>query len=394
MAAPNADGGNWAQLYVSRPFDDVADMLADAIARAHWSTHARLDPDRDMEPFQREHVELGGGYEDDGEWPWARLWASPARSFLEMGGGVCVYVRDARWAQQRELLGYDSFPLVVQRELPDLGCLVAIEGYRYAGFAEDGADLCAAALNGDAATTAVRRLWRNDLVGVASGALEPGAGGEVDTVDALTQAVTQGHHSLPELPLSRFRPGLVDVIGDVHPNAQRCLRTAEFLAPFMVEQFDASAVIVQYTKAVEIEFLDKFLVPLKVWWAARPTPAQIAKKGPLQKLYNALFGTGHLELGSLAFSIREACKPAWDGDPVAESVRMQLGRFPDPGWAHAALAEDMAALARDPRNPASHTTMFSAQALPAVRARVLGDVDSPGLLERIHTAPELEAASA
>ena len=40
-----------------------------------------------------------------------------------------------------------------------------------------------------------------------------------------------------------------------------------------------------------------------------------------------------------------------------------------------------------PRNPASHTAMFSAQALPGVRARVLGDGDTPGLLERMHTAP-------
>lgn len=362
-------------------------MLADALAREHWSTDARLDRDRDMEPFQREHVDLGGGHENDGEWPWARLWASPARTLLEMGGGVSVYVRDATWAQQHELLGYDSFPLVVQRELPDLGCLVAIEGYRYTGIADDGADLCTAALNSDAATTAVRRIWRNDLVGVASGALEPGADGEFNTVDALTQAVTQGHHRLPALPLSRFRPELVRVIGDVHPNAQRCLRTAEFLTPFMVEQFDASAVIVQYTKAVEIEFLDKFLLPLKVWWTARPSPAQVSNKGKLQKLYNALFRAGHLELGSLAFAIREACKPAWDSDPVAESIRMQLGRFPDPLWARSALAEELASLARDPRNPASHATMFSAQALPAVRARVLGDGDTPGLLERMHTAP-------
>jgi hypothetical protein len=326
---------------------------------------------------------IGEGDPTTGEFPRASIVASPARMIADDYGDIVIRIRDGRWAEDRRLLSHEDFPLAIQRELTGAGSLISVEpSPRYGALGPQGAELCLDALNrGEAQRRAVQRTWQNDLVAVNANSLEPGLNGVAQTIDALTQAVTQGQN-LPLLSPTVFRAEFVAVVGDLHPHAQRCLRTAEMLSPFLVGGLDASAVIVQYTKAVEIEVRDKLFTPLKQYWDTRQPPDVISGKKDLQRLYGYLFKGGRLELGSSGFAVEEAVKPRWNHDPVAESLRAILQRLPNPEWARNRLGGELLELAATARNPAAHSRIFDGSDLPRVRRLVLGEGE-PGLLEML-----------
>lgn len=357
-------------------------MLADAT----WVISAVGDPAREWERVSGPEciAHVSDGDEEGGELPYASILTSPARMIASDYGDVVIGIRDGRWAEERGMLLHEDFPIAIQRDLTGAGSLISVEpSPLYGDLGPHAAELCVGALNdGERRQRALSRVWRNDLIAVNQQGLAPGLNGVAPTIAALTEAVTQGQ-PLPRLSPKSFRPTLAAAAGDLHPRAQRCLLTAEMLSPLMVTGLDASAAIVQYTKAVEIELRDKVLRPLKQYWADRPPPGSLAGHSALQRLYSYLFRGRHIELGSVSYAIKEALKESSKHDPVAQSTQHVLNRLPQPEWARKHLADDLLLLASTARNPAAHTEVFSAGDLPRVRRLVLGDDREAGLLERL-----------
>lgn len=379
---------NLEQVYSDIPFEDAIDRVGGELAAQGWVGSAHAEPGRDWEQISGpDWIDVtSDGDETQGEMPNAGILASPARTLADDYGDVVIRIRDGRWAEERGVLLHGNFPIAIQRDLTGAGSLISVEpSPRYGSLGPFGAELCLQALNsGEAKPRALQRGWQNDLVAVNEQGLTPGINGIAATIDALTEAVTQGQ-PLPPLSPSVLPPGLTTAVGDLHPHAQLCLRTAEILSPLMVAGLDASSVIVQYTKAVEIELGDLFLQPLRQYWDTRTPPDSVTGQGKLQRLYSFLFHGQHMELGSAAHAIKEALKDSRNGDPVAESAKQILSRLPRPAWARNQLTDELLLLASTARNPATHTAIFSSDDLPRVRRLVLGNALEAGLLEKLLT---------
>lgn len=377
-----------SQVYTDIPFEDAVERVGKMLAAATWVISA-VDPTREWERVSGPEciTHVSDGNEEAGELPYASILTSPARLTAFDYGDVVIRIRDGRWAEERGLLLHEDFPVAIQRDLKGAGSLISVEpSPRYGDLGPYTAELCVGALNDrERKQRALRRAWQNDLIAINQQGLAPGLNGVTPTIAALTEAVTQGQ-PLPRLSPTSFRPTLAAAAGDLHPRAQRCLLTAEMLSPLMVTGLDASAVIVQYTKAVEIELGDKVLRPLKQYWADRPPPGPLTGHGTLQRLYSYLFRGRHIELGSASYAIKEALKESVKYDPVAQSTMHVLNRLPQPEWARKRLADDLLLLASTARNPAAHVEVFSAEDLPRVRRLVLGDDHEAGVLERLLTS--------
>jgi hypothetical protein len=382
---------NPEQVYSDVGFEEAIERVGRALADRGWVASAVIDLERDWEIVSGpERINrITDGDEESGRFPYASIVASPARMVANDYGDVVIGIRDGRWAEERGLLLHEDFPLSIQRGLAgSAGSLISFEpSPRYTPLGSDAVQLCLASLNaGEAKSRALQRIWQNDLIAVNRNALSPGAHGPIAAIKALTEAVTQGQH-LPLLSTDEFRPQFAAITGSLHPRAQCCIRTAEMLKPLMVNGLDASPVIVQYTKAVEIQVQDMLLRPLDQYWSSRTPPGALRGHGRLQRLYDYLFRGRRIELGTTAVAIKEALAPARDGEPVADSVRKILSRFPRPIWARSELPDEVLTLTSTARNPAAHTEIFSSADLPRVRSLVLGDARQAGLLEKLMAMP-------
>jgi hypothetical protein len=344
----------------------------------HWVVYAR-DPNRDWEILRDPSViNVHNGDDKTETWPSASLVAAPARSIADDYGLVTFTARDMRWANERGLLSYLDYPLRLRARFAQCPNVMIINSSRrwyqlQMGVSEEIVESLRAAGH-----EVHVHSFEDDMVDQIRNAY-PDPADAFDEIHGLVQRALRGTE-VPVSPAQPLPPDCVEVAPEFHPDAWTALRTAETLTGLLRGNIDCSAGVVEYCKTVEIELDDKLLGPLRHEWSARTPPSQLTGRGDLQRLYNHIFRQKHIELGTLAYALGAALDARYDGDPVAESVRQLLSKYPDPDFARRELASRVAALAALLRNPASHRTVLTPKDLADCRQIVVGGNGQRGLL--------------
>jgi hypothetical protein len=364
-------------VYTDAAFEVLRDFLFDHF-RGRWVVTS-WEPGREWETLEDPSaVVVQEGDEAAGSWPQASLLAAPARSIADDYGQVTLTVRDMLWADERDLLSYDDYPLRLRARFVRCPNVIVINTSRryyqlQMGVSEEIVEWLE--INGYVVHV---HSFENDLVDQIRDAY-PDPAGAFDQIHGLVQRAFR-ESGLPIAPATSLPPDCVEIVPELHPDAWTTLRTAETLTGLLGARADCSAGVVEYCKTVEIELHDKLLTSLRHVWSLRQPPAALNGRRELQRLYNHLFRDKHIELGTLARAMTAALDPEYAHDPVARSMRDLLSKFPDPSFARGDLARRVGALAALLRNPASHRGLLSPKDLADCRQIVVGGNGQRGLL--------------
>ena len=103
------------RVYCDCKFRDLIELVSEFLIE-HFYVVLSKDPHRDYEYLTKPNLDICSGDVKRGIFPQWNIVASPTRSIAEDYGEIVFRVIHMRWAEEKQLLVYNNYPLNLRQE--------------------------------------------------------------------------------------------------------------------------------------------------------------------------------------------------------------------------------------------------------------------------------------
>jgi len=359
------------RIYCDCKFRELIELVCEFLIEERYVVSSK-DPNRDYEYLTRPNLDICSGDVKRGIFPQWDIIASPYRAIAEDSGEILFRVIHMRWAEEKQLLVYNNYPLNLRQEFKLCPNYIEIETHRkWSGLQIDVSNQIRDWINNKGIKASIRS-FNDDFLDVINSAYET----EDEKFKEIKGLVKSRFNSseLDELEIELLPSNFVLIVPELHEDSIESIRTAEFIYSIRSKLPDCSIGIMGYGKALEIELKNKLLIPLKNYWIKRYKLNPKSSPKSLYKLYEYLFNShkSSLELGTVSYIINAALNPENKNDDVAISLCQHLDFFPNPLWMKTTFVVELTKFAKLYRNPAAHDSIMTKKELEECRELVIG----------------------